>query len=334
MAHYNRSDFSDAPAMIMSPTSDAQLPHNNVRSLSFSDNARTEESPFANSYLHNSTSWTPNDSMTPISTNPSRKRSRDETDFNLNLDGSHFPSPQINTPAPILEEPIYGEGMMLINPSTGLSVSAESQTGTWYEEKVEVEASPSAQGEDRPKMPSSRKSVRLDPAAPAAPRLDDIAAAVAPESPPKSSSSHPTIDDFTYALGIGWTRLASADPDIQAAARGWVRYLENHYSRHIHGAEILLKSKGLNAYLVGSQEGFYLFGEDLLEGRLVARSWESCLNNLRSHPIAFEREEVLRAERTPGPDCGVMDESNGNAMLNGNMTKGNDAGINGRMDID
>ena len=89
---------------------------------------------------------------------------------------------------------------------------------------------------------------------------------------------------------------------MEAAARGWARYLDNHYSAHVQGAQILLQSKGLNAYLVGSQLGFYLFSEDLSEGRLVGRSWDTCLNNLRVHPIAFEGENVLRAAKTPGPE--------------------------------
>jgi hypothetical protein len=334
MARFNHSDFSDAPTMIMSPANDAQLPANGFPPLPFSSSADTKESPFIQSYCNNSTSWTPADSMTPISTNPSRKRSRDETDLTSNPDGSYFPSQQVNTPAPIPEEPVYGEGMVLLNPSTGVSISAESQTGTWYEEKVETEAKPvSSSSDNRPTMPSSRKSVRLDLAAPP-PRLDGIAAAAAPASPPKSSTTHPTIDDFTHALGIGWTRLSSEDPDIQAAARGWARYLENHYSTHIHCPEILLKSKGLNAYLVGCQQGFYLFAEDLLEGRLVGRSWPACLNNLRSHPIAFEGNEVLRAERTPGPDSGFIDETHNNNLTEKLMVHGDDASINGQMDMD
>jgi len=115
-------------------------------------------------------------------------------------------------------------------------------------------------------------------------------------------SAHPEIDEATLVLGIGWTKIASDNSDIQAAARGWARYLDNHYSRCIHNAEILLKSLGLNAYLVGCQEGFYLFAENLLEGRMVGKNWETTLQNLRSQPMIFEGEEVLSPERTPGPD--------------------------------
>ncbi len=256
--------------------------------------------------------------MTPISTNPSRKRSRDETAFENDGDNPYFPSQQVNTPAPIPEEePIYGEGMVLLNPRTGMSVSAESQTGTWYEEKVETDLK-SPDSEFRPRMPT-RKSVRMDPSAPL-PRLDDIAAAVAPPSPTKTIPDQPEIDDFTIALGIGWTKIASEDPDTQAATRGWARYIENHYARHVHGAEIMSKSKGLNAYLVGCQEGFFLFCDDLSEGRMVARTWETCIHNLRLHPTIYEGQEILRAERTPVPET----VSENGLMITG-IESGNDA---------
>ena len=241
--------------------------------------------------------------MTPISTNPSRKRSRDDTALSAaEADGSYFPSlaDQVNTPAPIPEEPVYGEGMALLNPSTGQYISPESQTGTWYEEKV-LDQQQTEISDFRPKLPSSRKSVRLSQASvPAVLSAPNQLTSSAPASPPKTAT-HPLVDAATLALGIGWSKIADDDPDIRAAARGWAKYLENHY-RHIHGAEILLKSEGLNAFLVGCQEGYYLFREDLLEGQLVARTWEATLCNLRAGPMLFEGEEMLRAERTPGPE--------------------------------
>lgn len=329
MARYHQGDFSDAPAMIMSPMENPQLPPYEITSLPFSNDTEPKDTSFPQYHANDTKPSIGAESITPSSTNRSRKRSRDETDFSLYNGGSYFASQQVHTPATIPEEPINGEGMVLSNPSIGMSISAGSQIRTGYEEKTETESKPEFAKEIRPTLPSPRKSVRLDPDAPA-PRLDDIAAAVAPESPPKSSSSQPTIDDFTYALGIGWTRMASEDPDIQAAARGWARYLENHYPRNVHGAEILLKSKGHNAYLVGCQEGFYLFSEDLLEGRLVGRNWDSCLNNLRTHPIAFEDENILRAEETPGPDhAGFMNGVRDGSSIGGNiLANGGDAGVN------
>jgi len=245
--------------------------------------------------------------MTPISTNPSRKRSRDETAFE-GAEGEisyfSFPSAQdVKPPEPIPEEPVYGEGMVLLNPQTGRALAAETQTGTWFEEKVEeeekVKASQPPPSQYRPRMPTSRKSIRLSQSSIRA-ALDPLSSN-APASPPKYTPKT-AIDEATLTLGIGWTKMSSADPDLQAAARGWARYLEVHYSRHIHGAEILLKNTSLDAYLVGAQEGYFLFQEDLLRGQLAGKTQETCLNNLRSHPIQFEGTEVLHAERTPGPE--------------------------------
>ena len=242
---------------------------------------------------HNSTSWTPTDSVTPISTNPSRKRSRDETSFREEVIAtSYFPSQQVNTPASIPEEePIYGEGMTLLNPRPGMAVSADSQTGTWYEEKAEVESRHATEAA-RPVMPK-RKSVRMGSTT-SLPRLDDISAAAGPPTEEKAAPEEPQIDDFTIALGIGWTRISGEDPDIQAAARGWAKFLENEYDE-VHSAQVLAKSKGLNTYLVGCQEGFYLFSDDLKEGRLLGSDWENTKRNLMSVPPRFEGNVVLKA---------------------------------------
>ncbi len=254
------------------------------------------------SYANHTSTWTPIDTMTPISTNPSRKRSRDETAFDAEWDGSYFAS--VSAPEPIPEEePIYGEGMVLLNPKTGVSVSADSQTGTWYEEKADETALKEeiVAAYTRPKLPTSRKSVRLSQASIRLPL--DLGVASAPDSPPKTAVDRPEFDEATIALGVGWSKMESESETLQTAARGWARYIDNHYSNDIHGAQFLLRNAGLDAYLVGCQEGFFLFTESLLEGKLVGRSWETCLHNLRSQPMAFEGDEVLRAERTPGPEA-------------------------------
>lgn len=296
--------------------------------------------PSPSSYVNHSTSYTPLDGITPISTNPSRKRSRDETAFEAaEAENSYFPLPsaQADVPPPIPEEPIYGEGMVLLNPSTGRALSAESQTGTWYEDKVEEEVkAKEVAAEQRPKLSMGRKSVRLSQSSIRA-ALDLPNLRNAPASPPKSTPTA-EIDDATMALGIAWTKIASEDRDIQAAARGWARYLEVHYSGHIHRAEILLKNRSLDAYLVGCDEGFYLFTEDLLRGQLVGRMWDDALNNLRAQPIRFEGEEVLQAERTPGPDDASKQEMNNygdwiQRLAGGSATSKGQVGAGG-MDLD
>jgi hypothetical protein len=200
--------------------------------------------------------------------------------------------------------------MTLLNPKTGVIISAESQTGTWYEEHAEVAAIAAARPATplyRPDM-QSRKSQRLDITAPG---LDDIASSIVqPDSPPKSAPTDPTIDESTQALGIGWMRISESDTDLQAAARGWAKYIDNHYPEDVHGAKILLKSKGLNAYLVGADEGFFLFREELSEGRLVARIWERTLANLMmgGGNVHFEGETLTAQAASASSPSVTMDE--------------------------
>ena len=200
--------------------------------------------------------------------------------------------------------------MTTINPSKGLAISAESQTGTWYETRLEatslaerlasIEEPQSSTGTSNgASQIYSRKSQRLD----------NSSRSIAPISSPLTNSLHTgpqdlAIDQFTHLLGVGWASVGD-EPDTQAAARGCAKYIENHYP--LAKSEILSKSKGLDACLVKTNHGFFLFKEDLSEGRLVGSSWEACLANLQCSPLVFESEETLKAVRTPDL-IGVQEE--------------------------
>lgn len=244
----------------------------------------------------NSSHQIPPTSFVSTNANPSRKRSREEI-----LDDVTDPSMDSSTTSAVSPEPIYGEGMALINPSTGVSTSAESQTGTWYEEKLEAELLATtevkelaaAQVSETLVMPMRKcqrrdSSFKLDLVQNGQLRSVDLQ---------KAGPEEPAIDVFTHLLGVGWARVGNSDPDMQAAARGYARYIENHYP--LSGVAVVLKSKGLDAYLVQAVGGFYLFKEDLSEGQLVGSDWEKCLANLQRSPMAFEGTETLKAVRTP-----------------------------------
>jgi len=226
------------------------------------------------------TSWSPASSSIPVSTNPSRKRSRDEVSegpedlYPKSTDTMESLSTIAASPI-IEEDPIYGEGMVLLNPRTGMALSAESQTGTWYEEKAELEknATPplssrsiQLQQDSSSSAIPGRKSQRLDNSAPG---LDDIALSSIRERLQRSNSndnhsrslnnSHaaitpdePQVDDVTCLLGISWQRI-QRDDDMGPAVCGWEKYIDNHYHRQLQGAHILLKNRSLNAYLVAAQ---------------------------------------------------------------------------------
>lgn len=238
---------------------------------------------------------------------PSRKRSRDEASF----EEVTTSVPPVPKPAPAPKwEPIYGEGMVLLNPQTGMAVSAESQTGTWYEETSESQAAAKPPVSSRSMdlesdaADISRKSQRLDVSAPG---LDDIALSsmqkrlngseLADQHRTLNGGStppnEPLIDDATRLLGISWQRIDN-DGDMAPAIRGWTKYIDNQYAAYLSNSQMLLKSRALNAYLVAAfpvsavTPSFYLFNEDLTQAQLVASNWESCVLNLRNTPPRFE----------------------------------------------
>jgi hypothetical protein len=283
MGQFDQS-FSSSPVLVFPP----QLPpqHFNMSSQHIGSNT---------AFGHPSHSfWTQTLSQPQTPSGAGRKRSRDEAASNLE-DDVHFPP----EPAPAESEEgwEYGEGMTLIKPN-GILIDASSQTGTWLEEKLPApvaQTPPAVQ--DRPIL-RSYKSQRLDLSS--TPAISEEVGfvnglAVAP-SPPKASTI-PTIDDFTIHLGIGWSRISS-DEHIQAAARGWAKFIENHYP--VTDVQIVLQSKGLASYLVEAREGYFLFGDELKEGRLVSKSLEKTFQYLQSVPPMFDGEDsMIVAAQTP-----------------------------------
>ncbi|KAG9234174.1 hypothetical protein BJ875DRAFT_462278 [Amylocarpus encephaloides] len=247
---------------------------------------------------------------TPMKSGPKstagRKRSRDEAAPNLS-DDEYFPvqAPKPQAQPENEDEWEYGEGMTLIKRG-GYVIEASSQTGTWAEEKAEVErAKAQAQAAllssspDRPILRAA-KSQRLDltatpPIAEESMRHGALITPSAP-SPERSGPTEPTIDDFTRHLGIGWS-LISNEEHIQAAVRGWTKFIENHYP--VTNVKIALQSKGLSSYLAEASEGYFLFGEDLKQGRLVSTNLEKVWTNLRGALPLFDGEMVMEAGETP-----------------------------------
>ncbi|PYI01365.1 hypothetical protein BO78DRAFT_17435 [Aspergillus sclerotiicarbonarius CBS 121057] len=305
------NSLSDGPAMVLSPRQDhafVQFP----RQPKFND---TESRSFFS---------TNNNNLFP--SRPSRKRSRDDASFEETINGNNTPMPFASAPAPSIrkqvEEPIYGEGMVLLNPRTKMAVSAESQTGTWYEETVENATTTAPVSARRDGNPSSsgRKSQRLDPSAPS---VDDITFSSIQRKLHSTDqqddnrrilnvgngSEEPTVDDATRLLGISWQRIATDDSDMAAAVRGWKKYIDRQFAAYLADSQILLKNRALNAYLVTARPttpmgmtnapAFYLFNDDLTQAQLVGSNWGACLINLRSSPIVFEGTQILNAADRP-----------------------------------
>ena len=247
----------------------------------------------------------------PISINPSaasRKRSRDE------ISPEDEPIlPPSRTPG-ISPTAMYVEGMTRINPLTGTAATAETQTGTWFEDQLERKLQPDAEAVEVQSSDSNdelpkRKVQRRDTSSNA-----EVPMSLNSTDAPQITAADPTIDQYTYLLGIGWTHLGEDSGSI-AMARGFNRYIDNHYP--LTDSEVLLKSKSLDSYLVKTHQGYYLFPEDLTEARLVARTWEETLMNLQSSPIRFSWAQPLCAARTPDKDRHDANDSDISSMSMG-----------------
>lgn len=86
---------------------------------------------------------------------------------------------------------------------------------------------------------------------------------------------------------------------MQGAARGWARFIERSYP--LQSVRFIWRSRSLPAHLVEAVtvptpgvSGYYLFDDTLSQGRLVARSWERALDNLRGVPMQFDGIETLQ----------------------------------------
>jgi hypothetical protein len=282
MGFYEHTPSPSSPVLVLQ--SQHPQPYNMTsNNLAFNTAPFGHESPTP-------TSWSQPMQQACVPSAAGRKRSRDEAADDLE-DSNYFASTATSAPKTSEEDWEYGEGMTLIKPN-GFIIDASSQTGTWAEEKAEL-MQPSPVIQDRPVL-RSFKSQRLDlTATPSiAEEINLTNGSVVALSPPKTTTEDPTVDAFTVHLGIGWSRI-SEDEHIQAAARGWARFVENHYP--LSNVQIRLQSKGLASYLVQASEGFFLFAEDLKQGRLVSVSLGKTFENLKTSPPEFESDEVIMA---------------------------------------
>ena len=290
MPSFNRY-FTSSPVLAMQP----QAVHQGPLSKPFSASTFSLPASWAQQLVSNNSA-------------AGRKRSRDEAAVNLDAP-EKIAEPVVKEPE---DEWIYGPGMTLIKKNSSYVADASSQSGTWVEEKaakedaIKTEAALQIQEQLAQERPSlrSNKSQRLTPNA----SSNSINTRSSPLLNPMSSSDsleQPIVDDFTIHLGIGWSRI-SDDERIQAAARGWARYIENHFP--VTNAKILLESRGLQSYLVEANEGYFLFAENLRQGRLVSKTSDRAMENLRSSPPVFDGIDTMEATtQTPKPQPTAVD---------------------------
>jgi hypothetical protein len=180
------------------------------------------------------------------------------------------------SPAKPKPEPVYGPGMTLIYPGEpGYTMAAESQSGTWYEEKIEKDEKAEA---DRP-VAVSRKSARMSPSANATvPSLNDMDTQKTEELIDDNGN---TINTLINSLGVGWKNVMT-NPNLRDAARAYSRVIERHFD--FTDALVMLEKESLNAYLVRAKQhgvqGYWLFSDSLQWCQLVGWSLERTVSNL------------------------------------------------------
>ncbi|KAG6058376.1 hypothetical protein E4U32_004633 [Claviceps aff. humidiphila group G2b] len=231
--------------------------------------------------------------ITGISMQPSpgrlvgSKRSRDEASINL--------EPDLHT-ALAVEPPkasTHGVGKVVIHPANSHAVNASTQSCTMMQRSLDEDQRAEHDLQTHQPVSRNHKTQRLDRTTHKAPLRSTIYQPASMSLPENVSSANThdalVIDNFTVHLGIGW-RSISGDEHIQAAARGWARFIENNYG--LAKVRICLESKGLQSYLIEASSGYFLFAEDLRQGRLVSPTAEGALNNLQLSPPIFEGPEL------------------------------------------
>lgn len=221
----------------------------------------------------------------------SRKRSRDEASENLEPDVKAIP---VEEP----EEWVYGPGMTLVKASTKYLSDAGSQSGTWLEEKKAREAAALQEAIEEAKALNRNSKLQRTESATASARPSTLGSSLALDlkTPSNDGLQGPIVDNFTLHLGIGWRKI-SEDEHIQAAARGWARFIENHFP--VSNVRLMLESKGLESYLAEADQGFFLFAENLRQGQLVSQTVDGALRNLQCSPPQFDGMETLQAAESP-----------------------------------
>ena len=228
------------------------------------------------------------------STGAGRKRTREEAEPDLSDADDSTPSVSAaSTPDNVW---MSGNDMALFETELAASSSrtealsaAEAMLKTQIKTDMQMKHDQQLSGRSY----KTQRRGQTEPLAAASPHVEPAGSGASGHSEPPA---HVVVDDFTLHLGIGWRRISN-DEHIQAAARGWARFIENHYP--ISNVVIRLESKGLQSYLVEASEGYFLFDENLRHGRLVSTTGEGALQNLKSNPPVFAGPETLMAATQP-----------------------------------
>ncbi|KAL8743155.1 MAG: hypothetical protein Q9190_004465 [Brigantiaea leucoxantha] len=210
----------------------------------------------------------------------SRKRSHDDS-------CTDRPEPSnLESPSNIFAQPAFGEDTALISPSGDAVMAVESHTGQWLDEQHTVQSQLLSGNVNDSQNTLTEPSRKL-------PRVESSSGSIASDGdidPSSQNAEHP-IDQLALNLGKGWTQLKT-DPDSQAAARGWAKFIERRF--HLLAVKVL-GMRPNSAFLVEATSGYYAFKEDLGEGIFLGATWDACLFSIKNKGnTIFEWGEMLR----------------------------------------
>ena len=291
--------FTSSPTVVLPPTQPDQYFVNNH----YADATNPGQSPNG---LNNV--FTPSGSSIPVTPGALAGRKRSRGDINAPEDGEDeeghedgsVETPMTEAPPKLRGKPVYGPGMTLIYPEDpSYENCAESQSGTWVEEKSER---PQFQFSHlkRPSI-STRKSQRMNASASGP---DDLAQLVLPPQM-REVTAEPLIDEATRVLGISWTRMDSTEArKINQAA--YSKWIQNHY-RGLKDVSIWFENSAIPGYLVqaqnayNGQQEYYIFSHDLTEAKLVTNDPSQLVPRLKMLPALEVAAPggTIRAETDP-----------------------------------
>ena len=226
-----------------------------------------------------------------LSSNPSRKRSRDvyaeDGDALATLRAASSASSFGVELAPAPFPPLESSSMLLDGGLPMPDPSSCALSGSL----------------DRP-LKSARRSIAPTPttlpslATPSPSALS--LASTGPSTPSPTTMDEPSVAPAALVLGVGWTEPTESDVDAPAV-RGWTRFLANHFPALGPEPRIVLRHAGGDGgrFVVHGQGAWWLFGEDLGEGKLLGHDWDAVVGGLRLGAVAGGGETIAAASTTP-----------------------------------
>lgn len=189
--------------------------------------------------------------------------------------------------------------MNMTDTMTGRRYSAQRQSGTWFSDtlneklKSSSEETPNREGDEG--QASKRSCIGGDGSS----DVSDFAYSTPPTGTQTPGLPTSEVDEYSCLLGVGWKK-PSTHPDALAAIRGFCKYIDKHYP--LRDVEIMLQHKSREQYLVKASEGYFLFSEDLAQGRLISREYWTALARLQDAIPQFDGPEPVCASSSPIAD--------------------------------